>query len=80
VRQRAARRRQLEKIMRQTEETVARLEAEQHALLNDLEAADATRSYAEINQRLTELPARIADETQQWETAAAEWETLNNPT
>ena len=78
VRERATRRRKLEKTIQEAEERIARLEAEQQALVDDLESADSNLSFSEINQRLTYLPAQIATETEAWESAAKELEELNS--
>lgn len=71
-----AKKRKLEKIMREAEERIARLEAEQNELTNNMETGGRTLSYAEINQRLTYLPAQIEDATRAWEEAATELEQL----
>ena len=78
VRQRAARRRQLEKQMKQALEQITELEAEQQELLNHLDPGEKTLSFAEINQRLTELPTQIEASTRAWEEAATELERLND--
>lgn len=78
VRQRAARRRQLEKQMKEALDRITRLEAEQQQLLNHLDPGEKALSFAEINQRLTELPTQIEASTQAWEEAATELERLEN--
>jgi ATP-binding cassette, subfamily F, member 3 len=77
VRETAALKRQLEKTMRAAEERIARLEAEQQELLEDIDPGGRKRSFAEINQRLTEIPARIEACTKEWEEAALALEELD---
>lgn len=76
IRQRAARRRKLEKIMAEAMDRIARLEAEQQELLDHMDPGTQTMSYADINQRLTYIPAQIEESTRQWEEAATELEEL----
>lgn len=72
----SSKKRKLEKTIRSAEERIARLEAEQEELVNNIDAGERTRSFAEINQRLTYLPAQIEEATQAWEQAATELEEL----
>ncbi len=76
VQETARKRRELEKVMRQAEERIGRLEAEQQELVAGLESGDHQRTHAEINQRLTDLPAEIEGATQAWERTGMEIEAL----
>ncbi len=71
-----AKKRKLEKNMREAEERIARLEVEQSELTNGMETGGRALSYAEINQRLTYIPAQIEGATRAWEEAATELEEL----
>ncbi len=73
-----AQKRKLEKIMREAEERITRLEAEQNDLAHGMETGGRTLTYAEINQRLTYLPVQIEEATRAWEQAAAELEAIMN--
>ncbi len=76
IQETGARKRKLEKVMRDAEERIARLETEQKELVEDMEAGGRNLTFAEINQRLTYIPAQIDDATRAWEEAAAELEEL----
>lgn len=77
IQETAARKRKLEKIMREAETRITDLEKQQHELANSMEVGGKTLSFAEINQRLTRLPKDIETATRAWEEAATELETLN---
>ncbi len=76
IQETGARKRKLEKVIRNAEERIARLEAEQRELVEDMEAGGRQLTFAEINQRLTYIPAQIDDATRAWESAAMELEEL----
>ncbi len=73
----AAQKRKLEKQMREAEQQISQLEAEQQALVEGMDPNDRTRSFAEINQRLTALPREMETWTTRWETAALALEALD---
>lgn len=77
IRETSARRRKLEKRMRDAEARIERLEAEQADLVENMDAGDRSLSFAEINQRLSYLPAQIEESTRIWEEAALEMEALD---
>mgnify|MGYP000887173184 FL=1 len=71
-----ARKRVLEKAVKEAEARIATLEAEQHALAHSLEGAAAGLSFSEINQRLSSLPSEIEEANAAWEKAALELEAI----
>lgn len=71
-----ARKRVLEKVIKQAEENIAKLEAEQHTLANSMDGGGAGLSFSEINQRLSSIPDEITAATKAWEQAALELEEL----
>lgn len=71
-----ARKRVLEKAVKEAEARIAALEAEQHALAHSLEGAAAGLSFSEINQRLSSLPGEIEEANAAWEKAALELEAI----
>ena len=71
-----ARRRAMEKAVKDAEARIAQLEAEQHALANSLEGSATGLSFSEINQRLSSIPGEIAAATEAWETASLELEKI----
>ncbi len=67
---RAAEKRHWQKIVRTAEKTIIDLETEQAQLVAALETTEARDlSFAEINQRLSAIPAQLANWNQQWEEA-----------
>ncbi len=77
IQETAARKRALEKAIREAEAFIAKLEEEQHRLANSFEGANGL-SFAEINQRLSALPGEIAEATATWETASLELQELES--
>jgi ATP-binding cassette subfamily F protein 3 len=71
-----ARKRALEKTIKEAEARIAKLEKEQHELVHSLEGPTPGLSFSEINQRLTYIPEQIAIATEAWEKAALELEEI----
>lgn len=71
-----ARKRALEKVVKDAEAVIARLEAEQHALVNSFEGVATGMSFSEINQRLSSIPDEISAATEAWEQASIELEQI----
>jgi len=70
-----ARKRALEKVIKESEAAIARLETEQNTLANSMDGgAAAGLSFSEINQRLSSIPDEITVATQAWEQASLELE------
>ena len=77
IQETSARKRALEKTIREAEALIAKLEEEQNRLANSFEGAVGL-SFAEINQRLSALPTEIAAATADWESASLELEALES--
>jgi ATP-binding cassette subfamily F protein 3 len=75
IQETSARKRLLEKTIRESEALIAKLEEEQNRLANSFEGV-AGLSFAEINQRLSALPDEIAAATAGWESASLELQDL----
>ena len=71
-----ARKRALEKAIKDAEAAIARLEAEQNTLAHSMDGASPGMSFSDINQRLTSIPEEIAEATAAWEKASLALEEL----
>lgn len=71
-----ARKRALEKKVKDAESLIARLEKEQDELAGSLEGSAKGMSFSEINQRLTRIPEELSEANAVWERAALELEEL----
>ncbi len=76
VQETSARKRDLDKIIKDAEARIARLETEQDELVGSLEGSASGLSFSEINQRLTSIPVELAEATEVWEKASLELEDL----
>jgi len=71
-----ARKRALEKAVKDSEALIAKLETEQNTLANSLDGTTTGMSFSDINHRLSSIPGEIAEATATWEKASLDLEQL----